>query len=112
MLRFGKFGPLLGAAMKAWQCMEYGTFWYGQALVFLIIIFWAIQTFSIGISMPRSPRATIMPSDSARILGAASPFKGAHVPQEPYEALPGRTEQATTLGQRLLKVPQNGSIIE
>mmetsp|Transcript_11592 Transcript_11592/g.34767 ORF Transcript_11592/g.34767 Transcript_11592/m.34767 type:complete len:222 (+) Transcript_11592:160-825(+) len=32
------------------------------ALVFWIIIFCAIQTFSIGISMPKSPRATMMPS--------------------------------------------------
>ena len=43
------------------------------ALVFLSIIFWAIQTFSMGISMPRSPRATMMPSDSARILGERIP---------------------------------------
>lgn len=32
-----------------------------------IIIFWAIKTFSGGISMPRSPRATITPSLSAKI---------------------------------------------
>mmetsp|Transcript_7613 Transcript_7613/g.18859 ORF Transcript_7613/g.18859 Transcript_7613/m.18859 type:complete len:228 (+) Transcript_7613:128-811(+) len=37
------------------------------ALVFLIIIFCAIQIFSMGISIPKSPRATIMPSDSSRI---------------------------------------------
>lgn len=32
-----------------------------------IIIFWAMKTFSAGISMPRSPLATITPSLSARI---------------------------------------------
>mmetsp|Transcript_114300 Transcript_114300/g.158683 ORF Transcript_114300/g.158683 Transcript_114300/m.158683 type:complete len:235 (-) Transcript_114300:328-1032(-) len=42
------------------------------ALHFVIIIFCAIQTFSIGISMPRSPRATITPSVSARM---ASKFR-------------------------------------
>ena len=42
----------------------------GPALVFFSIIFCAIQTFSMGISMPKSPRATMMPSDSAKILRA------------------------------------------
>lgn len=32
-----------------------------------IIIFWAMKTFSAGISIPRSPLATITPSLSARI---------------------------------------------
>lgn len=41
-----------------------------EALVFFSIIFCAIQTFSMGISMPKSPRATMMPSDSAKILRA------------------------------------------
>ena len=32
-----------------------------------VIIFWAMKTFSVGISMPRSPRATMMPSLTSRI---------------------------------------------
>lgn len=32
-----------------------------------IIIFWARKTFSVGISMPRSPRATMMPSLASMI---------------------------------------------
>ena len=32
-----------------------------------IIIFCARKTFSVGISIPRSPRATMMPSDASRI---------------------------------------------
>lgn len=32
-----------------------------------IIIFWARKTFSAGISMPRSPRATMIPSLASRI---------------------------------------------
>lgn len=32
-----------------------------------VIIFWAMKTFSVGISMPRSPRATMMPSLASRI---------------------------------------------
>mmetsp|Transcript_1245 Transcript_1245/g.4884 ORF Transcript_1245/g.4884 Transcript_1245/m.4884 type:complete len:235 (+) Transcript_1245:785-1489(+) len=37
-----------------------------------IIIFWARKTFSVGISIPRSPRATMMPSARARISGKLS----------------------------------------
>jgi hypothetical protein len=36
-------------------------------LAFSIIHFYAINTFSGGISMPKSPLATIIPSDAARI---------------------------------------------
>ena len=36
-------------------------------LALRIIIFWAMNTFSIGISMPRSPRATMMPSAALTI---------------------------------------------
>ena len=48
-----------------------------KALVFFSIIFCAIQTFSMGISMPKSPRATMMPSDSAKILRAQGRSAGA-----------------------------------
>jgi len=34
---------------------------------FSIMYFWAIKTFSGGISIPRSPLATIMPSDAYKI---------------------------------------------
>mmetsp|Transcript_24424 Transcript_24424/g.37111 ORF Transcript_24424/g.37111 Transcript_24424/m.37111 type:complete len:203 (-) Transcript_24424:298-906(-) len=37
------------------------------ARVFWIIHFWAIQIFSMGISIPRSPRATMMPSATSKI---------------------------------------------
>ena len=33
----------------------------------LIIIFWAMNTFSAGISIPKSPLATIMPSLASKI---------------------------------------------
>ena len=36
-------------------------------LHFWIIIFWARKIFSVGISMPRSPRATMMASDASRM---------------------------------------------
>ena len=36
-------------------------------LAFSIIHFWAMKTFSGGISIPRSPLATMIPSDAAKI---------------------------------------------
>ena len=41
---------------------------YAQTLLHLeIMAFWAKKTFSGGISMPRSPRATMIPSEAAMI---------------------------------------------
>lgn len=42
-----------------------------------IIIFWAMKTFSAGISIPRSPLATITPSLSARISSKLTERLGA-----------------------------------
>lgn len=42
-----------------------------------IIIFWARKTFSAGISMPRSPRATMMPSLASRISSNLTLKEGA-----------------------------------
>lgn len=40
-----------------------------------VIIFWAMKTFSVGISMPKSPRATMMPSLASRISSNLSDKK-------------------------------------
>ena len=41
--------------------------WDEYRLHLEIIIFWARKTFSEGISMPRSPRATITPSVTVKM---------------------------------------------
>lgn len=45
-----------------------------------IIIFWARKTFSAGISIPRSPRATIMPSLASMISSNLAAREEVHYP--------------------------------
>mmetsp|Transcript_16519 Transcript_16519/g.33483 ORF Transcript_16519/g.33483 Transcript_16519/m.33483 type:complete len:235 (-) Transcript_16519:453-1157(-) len=55
--RVGRGKPVMDS--NIWVAVMTG---FPTALHFAIIIFWARKTFSGGISMPKSPRATIIPS--------------------------------------------------
>mmetsp|Transcript_12870 Transcript_12870/g.40647 ORF Transcript_12870/g.40647 Transcript_12870/m.40647 type:complete len:223 (+) Transcript_12870:571-1239(+) len=65
----------------------------------LIIIFCAANTFSIGISEPRSPRATITPSTTSKIsskLSSPSWFSILAMIAMPRSRMPGNSRMAST----------------